>query len=66
MKLMMFLWPVEGGHLHVVRKLLVSGAACSLQLEWTPCGQWEGLVSHLLIGWGGSPILEQGSRDRGF
>lgn len=57
---MMFLWPVESGHLDVVGKLVVSDAACSPQLGWTPCGQWKGLGSQLLLCWGGAPILEQG------
>lgn len=56
---------MEGGHLDVVRKLLVSDTACLPQLDWTPCGQWKGPGSHLLIGWGGSPFLKQRSRDRG-
>lgn len=64
MKLTVLLWAVESGHLDVVRRLLVSDAACSSQLGWTPCRQWKGLGSHLLFCWSGAPVLDHGSREQ--
>lgn len=78
MKLTVLLGAVESGHLDVVRRLLVSDAACSSQLGWTPGRlwkgssqlggtpgrQWKGLGSHLLFCWSGAPILDHGSREQ--
>lgn len=64
MKLTVLLGAVESGHLDVVRRLLVSDAACSSQLGGTPGRQWKGLGSHLLFCRSGAPILDHGSREQ--